>query len=165
MAMSTGACWEGIFVSNRAFLCRTGLFCVEPCILLSNRAFLCRTSVIIMKIACSMSKLQNRLPLVVENVSWRRRKVVPAQTLCYHYLCCFFLKVHKDVNTFQWNHRTTMANHSFPRYSDVWRFCSNDFIFVMSTCRIFIRSGRGQGKGVVPLLTLCQACGGHPNDP
>ena len=38
---------EGIFVSNRAFLCRTGLFCVEPCILLSNQAFLCRTSVII----------------------------------------------------------------------------------------------------------------------
>ena len=34
-------------MSNRAFLCRTGLFCVEPCILLSNRAFLCRTSVII----------------------------------------------------------------------------------------------------------------------
>ena len=30
---------EGIFVSNRAFLCRTGLFCVEPSILLSNRAF------------------------------------------------------------------------------------------------------------------------------
>ena len=40
---------EGIFVSNRAFLCRTGQFCVEPCILLSNRAFLCRTSVIIMQ--------------------------------------------------------------------------------------------------------------------
>ena len=38
---------EGIFVSNQAFLCRTGLFCVELCILLSNRAFLCRTSVII----------------------------------------------------------------------------------------------------------------------
>ena len=38
---------EGIFVSNRTFLCRTGHFCVEPCILLSNRAFLCRTSVII----------------------------------------------------------------------------------------------------------------------
>ena len=34
--MHTG---EGIFVSNRAFFCRTGLFCVEPCILLSNRAF------------------------------------------------------------------------------------------------------------------------------
>ena len=37
---------------GRAFLCRTGhfcvepgFFCVEPCILLSNRAFLCRTSV------------------------------------------------------------------------------------------------------------------------
>ena len=47
MAMSTGACWGGHFVSNWAFLCRTGLFCVEPCIFLSNRAFLCRTSVII----------------------------------------------------------------------------------------------------------------------
>ena len=45
---------EGIFVSNRAFLCRTGLFCVEPCNLLSNRAFLCRMSVIIwhQTIAC-----------------------------------------------------------------------------------------------------------------
>ena len=30
---------EGIFLSNRAFFCRTGLFSVEPCILLSNRAF------------------------------------------------------------------------------------------------------------------------------
>ena len=38
---------RAFFVSNRAFLCRTGLFCVEPCILLSNRAFLSRTSVII----------------------------------------------------------------------------------------------------------------------
>ena len=46
MAMSTGACWgghfcvePGIFVSNRAFLCRTMHFGVEP-------GFLCRTSVI-----------------------------------------------------------------------------------------------------------------------
>ena len=48
MAMATGACLGGHFVSNRAFLCQTGLFCVEPCILLSNRAFLCRTSVIML---------------------------------------------------------------------------------------------------------------------
>ena len=31
--------------------------------------------------------------------------------------------------------------------SDVWRFCNNDFIFVMSTCRFFIKPGRGQGAG------------------
>ena len=37
-------------MSNRAFLCWTWLFCVEPCILLSNLAFLCRTSVIILVI-------------------------------------------------------------------------------------------------------------------
>ena len=66
------------------------------------------------------------------------------------------------MNTFQWNHSTTMANHSCPGHIDVWRFCNNDFIFVMSTCRFFIKPGRGQG----PLLSLCQACGGqHPNDP
>ena len=39
----------------------------------------------LVNMTCSMFKLQNRLPLVVENVSWRRRKVnlqvVPAQTL------------------------------------------------------------------------------------
>ena len=52
MAMSTDAFWGehfcvklGIFVSNWAFLCRTGHFCVKPCILLSNQAFLCQTSV------------------------------------------------------------------------------------------------------------------------
>ena len=28
---------------GRAFLCRTGHFCVEPGIFVSNRAFLCRT--------------------------------------------------------------------------------------------------------------------------
>ena len=39
---------EGIFVSNRESLYRTGLFCVEPFILLSNRDFLCRTSAIIL---------------------------------------------------------------------------------------------------------------------
>ena len=59
-----------------------------------------------------------------------------------------------------------MANHSFPRYSDVWRFCNNNFIFVMSTCRFFIRPGRGQGARGGPLLYLCQDCGGqHPNKP
>ena len=51
------------------------------------------------------------------------------------------------MNTFKWNHRTTMANHSCPGYSDVWRFCNNDFIFVMSTCRFLIRPGRWQGAG------------------
>ena len=33
---------------GRAFLCRTGHFCVQPCILLSNRAFLCQMSVIML---------------------------------------------------------------------------------------------------------------------
>ena len=70
--------------------------------------------------------------------------------------------LHKNMNTFKWKHRTTMASHSCPGYSDVWRFCNNDFIFVMSTCRFLIRPGRGQG----PLLSLCQACGEqHPNNP
>ena len=43
MAMSTGACWgghfcvePGIFVSNRAFLCRTMHFAVEPGFFVSN---------------------------------------------------------------------------------------------------------------------------------
>ena len=54
------------------------------------------------------------------------------------------------MNTFQWNHSTTVANHSCPGHSDVWHFYSNDFIFVMSTCRSFIRPGRGQG----PLLSM-----------
>ena len=40
-----------------------------------------------------------------------------------------------------------MANHSCPGHSDVWRFCNNDFIFVMSTCQFFIRPGGGQGAG------------------
>ena len=40
-----------------------------------------------------------------------------------------------------------MANHSCPGHSPVWRFCNNDFIFVMSTCRFFIRPGGGQGAG------------------
>ena len=40
-----------------------------------------------------------------------------------------------------------MANHSCPGYSDVWPFCNNDFIFVMSTCRFLIRPGRGQRAG------------------
>ena len=42
---------EGVFdngngnwcILGRAFLCRTGHFCVEPCIFVSIRAFLCRT--------------------------------------------------------------------------------------------------------------------------
>ena len=55
------------------------------------------------------------------------------------------------MNTFQWNHSTTMANHSCPGHSDVWRFCNNDFIFVVSTCRFFIRPGRGQGAGSLPI--------------
>ena len=46
-----------------------------------------------------------------------------------------------------------MANHSCPGYSDVWPFCNNDFIFVMSTCRFLIRPGRGAG-GRVP----CYPC-------
>ena len=62
-----------------------------------------------------------------------------------------------------------MANHSCPGYSDVWRFCNNDFIFVMSTCRFLIGPGRGQGAGslAIPMsLSLCQACGEqHPNNP
>ena len=32
---------------GRAFLCRTGHFCVEPAIFVSKWAFLCRTNVII----------------------------------------------------------------------------------------------------------------------
>ena len=46
MAMSTGACWEGhfcvepgIFVSNRAFLCRTMHFAVEPGFFVSNECY------------------------------------------------------------------------------------------------------------------------------
>ena len=58
------------------------------------------------------------------------------------------------MNTFQWNHSTTIANHSCPGYSDVWRFCNNDFIFVMSTCRFFIRPGRGQGAGSLAAIPV-----------
>ena len=46
MAMSTGACWgghfcvePGIFVSNRAFLCRTMHFAVEPGFFVSNECY------------------------------------------------------------------------------------------------------------------------------
>ena len=46
MAMSTGACWgghfcvePGIFVSNRAFLCRTMHFAVEPGSFVSNECY------------------------------------------------------------------------------------------------------------------------------
>ena len=46
MAMSTGACWgghfcveSGIFVSNRAFLCRTMHFAVEPGFFVSNECY------------------------------------------------------------------------------------------------------------------------------
>ena len=56
------------------------------------------------------------------------------------------------MNTFQLNHSTTMANHSCPGHIDVWRFCNNDFIFVMSTCRFFIRPGRGQGARSLAIL-------------
>ena len=99
----------------------------------------------------------------LNNASWCRRKAhLQVVQLKQYYLCCFFLKVHKDMNMFQWNHRTTMAYHSCPGYSDVWRLCNNGFIFVMSTCRFFVTPGRGLG----PLPSLCQACGGkHPNDP
>ena len=59
-----------------------------------------------------------------------------------------------------------MANHSCPGYSDVWRFCNNDLIFVMSTCRFLIRPGKGQGAAPGPLLSLCQTYGEqHPNNP
>ena len=44
-----------------------------------------------------------------------------------------------------------MANHSCPGYSDVWPFCNNDFIFVMSTCRFLIRPGMGQGAGALAI--------------
>ena len=46
MAMSTGACWgghfcvePGIFVSNRAFLCRTMHFAVELGFFVSNECY------------------------------------------------------------------------------------------------------------------------------
>ena len=46
IAMSTGACWgghccvdPGIFVSNRAFLCRTMQFAVEPGFLVSDECY------------------------------------------------------------------------------------------------------------------------------
>ena len=49
MAMSTGACWvghfyvePGIFVSNRAFLCRTMHFAVEPGFFVSNECYNCQ---------------------------------------------------------------------------------------------------------------------------
>ena len=63
--------------------------------------------------------------------------------------------MHKDMNMFQWNHRTTMAYHSCPVYSDIWRLWNNDFIFVMSTCRFFITPGRGQGAGSLARLFPC----------
>ena len=68
------------------------------------------------------------------------------------------------MNTFQWNHSTTMANHSCPRHSDVWRFCNIDFIFVMSTCQFFIRPGRGQGAGpiAIPVSSLRRASPRRP---
>ena len=114
--------------------------------------------------ACSISKLQNRLVLVARNVSWRRRKAhlqVKSQ-LKQYYLCCFCLKVHKDMHMFQWNHRTTMAYHSCPVYSDVWRLCNNDFIFVMSTCRFFITPGRGAGSLAIPVSGLLRAAPQRP---
>ena len=47
MAMPTGACWgghfcvePGIFVSNRAFLCRTMHFAVEPGFFVSNECYI-----------------------------------------------------------------------------------------------------------------------------
>ena len=59
-----------------------------------------------------------------------------------------------------------MANHSCPGYSDVWPFCNNDFIFVMSTCRFLIRPGMGQGAGGRVPCYPCRACGEqHPNNP
>ena len=46
MALSTDACWgghfcvePGIFVSNRAFLCRTMHFAVEPGFFVSNECY------------------------------------------------------------------------------------------------------------------------------
>ena len=58
MAMSIDSCCGGhFFLWNRAFLSRTGLFCLEPCILLSNWAFLCRMSLIIFVI---LNKLLNK---------------------------------------------------------------------------------------------------------
>ena len=79
--------------------------------------------------------------------SWWDQSDARSEPFLALFLCS---KVEVDVarmNTFQWNHSTTMANHSCPGHSDVWRFCNNDFIFVMSTCRFFIRPGRGQGAG------------------
>ena len=40
-----------------------------------------------------------------------------------------------------------VSNNSCPGYSDIWPFCNNGFIFVMSTCQFLIRPGRGQGAG------------------
>ena len=77
----------------------------------------------------------------------------PIWTISCTFLCSKSEVAVARMNTFQWNHSTTMANHSCPGHSDVWRFCNSDFIFVMSTCRFFITPGRGQG----PLLSLCKA--------
>ena len=68
------------------------------------------------------------------------------------------------MNMLQWNHRTTMAYHSCPGYSDVWRLFNNDFIFVMSSCRFFITPGRGQGAGslAIPVSGLRRAAPQRP---
>ena len=67
-----------------------------------------------------------------------------------HFLHCFFVQKWKWPLQ-EWTRFNEIivqiANHSCPGHSDVWRFCNNDFIFVMSTCRFFITPGRGQGAG------------------